>query len=69
MNVDLAPAWEDNGPNVLAVLVENTAGEGGIIGTVYFPGQLENDPSYVPPAPGAARYDDSSWTAVHLPHD
>ncbi len=68
-DVDLAPAWEANGPNLLAVQVENTAGEGGIIGAVYFPGQLENDPSYVPPAPSAARYDDSSWTAVHLPHD
>ena len=49
-DVDLAPGWQPKGPNVLAVLVENTAGMGGIIGPVYFPGQLENDPSYLPPA-------------------
>ncbi|MEI8376151.1 MAG: beta-galactosidase GalA [Planctomycetota bacterium] len=27
------------------------------------------DPSYIPPLPAAPRYDDSSWSAVHLPHD
>jgi len=27
------------------------------------------DPSYVPPSPTAFHYDDSSWSAVHLPHD
>ena len=48
-DVDLTPGWQPKGPNVLAVLVENTAGMGGIIGPVYFPGQLENDPSYLPP--------------------
>ena len=68
-DVDLTPAWQEHGPNVLAVLVENTAGAGGIIGAVYFSNQLEDDPSYVPPAPITDRYDDSSWTAVHLPHD
>ncbi len=67
--VDLTPAWEENGPNLLAVRVENTAGEGGIIGPVSFSDPLDNDPSYAPPAPTTARYDDSSWTAVHLPHD
>jgi hypothetical protein len=28
-DVNLAPAWKAGGPNVLAVLVENTAGAGG----------------------------------------
>ena len=67
--VDLAPAWRAAGSNVLAVLVENTAGGGGIIGPVYFSGQFENDPSYVPPAPVVAQFDDSSWATVQLPHD
>src|ERR1035441_6138317 len=30
--VDLKPAWKPGGPNVLAVLVENTGGGGGIMG-------------------------------------
>ncbi len=67
--IDLTPAWQENGPNVLAVRVENTAGEGGIIGPVSFSSQLDNDPSYAGPAPATAHFDDSSWTPVHLPHD
>ena len=34
-DVDLAPAWKEGGPNELAVLVENTAGAGGITGPVH----------------------------------
>ncbi len=35
-DVDLKAAWKKGGPNVLAVLVENTAGMGGITGPVLF---------------------------------
>ena len=63
--VDLKPAWKVGGPNVLAVLVENTDGGGGIMGPVLFR-TLE---LYAPPAPAASDYDDSAWTSVHLPHD
>ena len=63
--VDLKPAWKSGGPNVLAVLVENTGGGGGIMGPVLF----RTQELYAPPGPAASDYDDSAWTSVHLPHD
>ena len=64
-DVDLAPAWKKGGPNLLAVLVENTAGAGGITAPVYL---LDPGTSVAggPPSPG---FPDRSWRTVHLPHD
>jgi len=62
-DVPLDSAWKPGGPNVVAVLVENTAGAGGLgpavtLGTV----TAQADPSQ----PG---FDDRGWRTVHLPHD
>ncbi len=64
--VALKPAWRPAGPNVLAVLVENTAGMGGIIGPVFLQ-QPEQD--YRAKGPAMEGFDDRSWRTVHLPHD
>ena len=62
-DVPLGSAWKPGGPNVVAVLVENTAGAGGISGTVTLGAtRAETDPS----APG---FNDRAWRVVHLPHD
>ena len=37
-HVDLDPAWRDDGPNELAVLVHNTSGAGGLLGAVTLEG-------------------------------
>jgi len=65
-DVSLDDAWQTGGPNSLAVLVENTAGAGGITAAVTL-GRL-------PPAGPKADYfasafDDHGWRQVHLPHD
>lgn len=62
--VYLDKVWKENGENVLAVLVENTDGAGGI-GAVTLVAQ-GTDTGKGPASPG---YDDSSWRTVHLPHD
>lgn len=64
--VPLAEAWRSNGPNLLAVQVDNTGGPGGILGDVFL--------GYAKGAEigsGAAQpdFNDSSWRIVHLPHD
>jgi beta-galactosidase len=64
-DVDLRPAWKESGPNVLAVLVENTAGVGGITMPVFLEKQQANQAA----GPAVPRFDDSSWRVVHLPHD
>jgi beta-galactosidase len=64
-DVDLRPAWKQGGPNVLAVLVENTAGVGGITMPVF----LENQQANQAAGPAVPRFDDNSWRVVHLPHD
>ena len=64
-DVDLTAAWKTGGPNVLAVLVENTNGGGGITGAVSLQG------AGIAPAtgPAAARFNDRAWRIVHVPHD
>ncbi len=61
--VNLDSAWNSNGPNVLTVLVQNTAGPGGITGAVEL--------GTLPPSQqcNSMDFDDSSWRRVHLPHD
>ncbi len=63
--VPLDSAWNPNGPNEMAVLVENIEGSGGIgIATIT---------SDQTPAPdeglGGLRYDDTKWRALDVPHD
>jgi beta-galactosidase len=64
-DVPLSNAWKAGGPNELAVLVENTAGMGGIIGPV----SLEIANSAVATGAAAEKFDDRSWTQVSVPHD
>jgi beta-galactosidase len=61
--VALDSAWTAGGPNYLAVLVQNTAGGGGVDqATIGFPLAGKSDPT-------SQQYDDSGWRTVHLPHD
>jgi len=65
-DVDLKSAWQVNGSNQLAILVENTNGPGGIIGEVV----LQQGADVVKTVgPAEEAYDDTNWTRVHLPHD
>ena len=64
-DVNLASAWKAGGPNVVAVLVENTAGEGGITAPVF----LQETPGYEAAGPALPGFDDRAWPTVHLPHD
>ncbi|MDE2125722.1 MAG: DUF4982 domain-containing protein [Armatimonadetes bacterium] len=64
-DVLLDAAWNPAGPNVLAVLVENTAGMGGIIGAVTLGVPLPDRLG----EPQLAGYNDRSWRVVHLPND
>ena len=63
-DVPLDTAWRTNGPNSVTVLVENTAGGGGIAGAVTL-GTAPPETSD-PSLPG---FNDKSWRVVHLPHD
>ncbi|WP_231725901.1 beta-galactosidase GalA [Chthonomonas calidirosea] len=65
--VPLAEAWRSNGPNLLAVQVDNAGGgPGGILGDVFLGYAKGADIGS-----GAAQpdFNDSSWRIVHLPHD
>jgi len=64
-DVPLDAAWKSGGPNILTVLVENTAGGGGITGPATL--GVSADPSGGDPASPAFR--DAAWRTVHLPHD
>ncbi len=64
-DVPLDAAWNANGPNILVVLVENTAGGGGItapatLGVSAAPGGAD---------PSRPEMNDAGWRTVHLPHD
>ncbi len=56
-DVDLAPAWKETGVNELAILVENTAGAGGITAPV----SLEHAEAGVVTGPAGKDYDDHAW--------
>jgi beta-galactosidase len=63
--VSLDPAWKPGGPNVLAVLVENIDGPGGIdVAT------LTSDQTPTPADSVAGKeYDETGWRKVNVPHD
>ncbi len=63
-SVNLAPAWRSDGPNVLAVLVQNNAGSGGISGET----SLAMGGAHMPDQ-GRPNFNDRAWRTVHLPHD
>ena len=65
-DVPLDDAWQTGGPNSLAVLVENTAGAGGITAAVTLGRLPHAGPKADYFAPG---FDDHGWRQVHLPHD
>jgi beta-galactosidase len=64
-DVDLKPAWKTQGPNILAVLVQNTNGEGGITR----PAQLQEGQATLRSGPVSPTFNDSAWTKIHLPDD
>ena len=65
-DVSLDAAWRDGGPNVVAILVENSGGgPGGLYKWVL----LQADVKSVAEGPAAPDFDDSSWRRVDLPHD
>jgi beta-galactosidase len=64
LSVTPGAAWNADAPNVLEVLVENTGGPGGLMGTV----TLQSATASIPDQ-ARVGYDDSSWRTVHLPHD
>ena len=64
-DVQLDSAWDPNGNNELVVLVQNTAGGGGISGPVTIQVTKEEEaPEFAKPT-----YNDKSWRVVQLPHD
>ena len=63
-DVPLDAVWQENAPNVVAVLVENTNGAGGIGAAAVTKGEAQMDTG-----PAAPDFNDSDWRAVHLPHD
>ena len=63
-NVPLAGVWREGGPNVVAVLVENTAGAGSIGAVGFQESEVPVDETYSKPG-----FQDSDWRNVHLPHD
>ena len=64
-DVSLDTAWKPGGPNILVVLVQNTAGGGGITAPV----TLGTSASGGGADPSVAAFNDRNWRVVHLPHD
>ena len=64
--VPLDAAWNAAGPNALAVLVENTAGGGGVTAPVSLGVSSAPVGGADPSRPGMS---DATWRTVHLPHD
>ncbi len=63
-DASLDSAWKLGGPNVLAVLVQNTAGGGGITSLVMLGNVSAQAAGQLGPTA-----DDRAWRVVHLPHD
>jgi beta-galactosidase len=65
-DVPLDAVWNEGGMNIVAVLVENTAGAGGI-GAAWV--EQSTPDTTAQSGPAAVVYDDKDWRTVHLPHD
>ena len=65
--VPLDAAWNAGGPNTLVVLVENTAGGGGITAPVTL--GLSAALTQGGADPSRPEMSDAAWRTVHLPHD
>ncbi len=65
-DVPLDAAWNPAGPNIVAVLVQNTGGGGGISSLVAL-GTMA--PVAAAADPSRPDTDDTKWRIVHLPHD
>ncbi len=65
--VPLDAAWNAAGPNTLVVLVENTAGGGGITAPVTLGVSAASGPRGADPS--RPEMSDAAWRVVHLPHD
>lgn len=63
--VPLDAAWNAAGPNTLVVLVENTAGGGGVTA----PATLGVSAAPSNADPSRPNMSDAAWRVVHLPHD
>lgn len=61
--VNLDRGWNPDGPNVLAVRVQNTDGPGGIYGKVLLGRLPQSEQLFSPDV------DDQAWREVQLPHD
>ena len=62
-DVPLDAAWHEGGPNAVAVLVQNTAGGGGLVGPIQVGSVTTQADPTVP------SFNDQAWRVVHLPHD
>ncbi len=67
-DVSTGSGWRVGAPNRLAVLVENTAGAGGLVGPVTLVAGAAQVLALAP-VQAAADFNASSWEVVHLPHD
>ncbi len=65
-DVNLDRVWHEGGKNTVLVLVENTGGDGGIMGLVTTRVSSKDKDQ---PAPAKETFDDSKWRVVHAPHD
>ncbi len=63
-DVPLKDVWKEGGTNVIAVLVENTAGAGSIGASGFQERETGVDDTYARPG-----FQDKDWRNVHLPHD
>ncbi len=57
--------WNPDGPNIVYMLVQNTAAAGGLNGPVW----LDVRRPDVAPLESVPGYNDATWRTVHLPHD
>ena len=65
-DVPLDAGWHEGGPNVLAILAQNTAGAGGLGPTVVVGTNPQPATNGDPSQPG---FSEGGWQTVHLPHD